>query len=54
MMIGGGACLVHSLLPFLFADTASRVVAQLHERMIVNRRAGGREVTTRDSSAAGS
>lgn len=37
-MLGGGvACLVHSLLPFLFVRTASRCIEQLHERMVLHR-----------------
>lgn len=39
-MLGGGiACLVHSLLPFLFVRTASRCIEQLHQRMVVHRSA---------------
>jgi hypothetical protein len=37
MLLGGLACFVHALLPFLFVRTASRCIAQLHERMVVNR-----------------
>jgi hypothetical protein len=38
-MIGAGiACLVHALLPFLFARTGSAAVAELNDRMVVNRR----------------
>jgi hypothetical protein len=38
-MIGGGlACLVHAVLPFLFAKTGSGVVADLSTRMIAGRR----------------
>lgn len=51
MMMGGGACLVHSVLPFLFADTASHVIAQLHQQMVVNRRAVGRTTAAHDGSA---
>lgn len=37
-MIGGGiACLLHGLLPFTFTRTGSRVIADLHGRMITNR-----------------
>ena len=32
------ACLVHGLLPFLFASTGSRQVRRLHEAMITHRR----------------
>jgi hypothetical protein len=38
-MIGAGiACLVHALLPFLFARTGSVAIAELNDRMVVNRR----------------
>lgn len=39
MLVGGVACLVHSLLPFLFVRTASRCIEQLHDRMVVHRAA---------------
>ena len=32
------ACLVHALLPFLFVKTGSAAIAELHDRMVVNRR----------------
>jgi hypothetical protein len=38
MILGGLACLVHGLLPFLFTTTGSRTIAALHERMVVSRR----------------
>ncbi|QHE91464.1 hypothetical protein PI93_021720 [Pandoraea fibrosis] len=31
------ACLVHALLPFLFAKTGSRIITRLHDRMVTNR-----------------
>jgi Family of unknown function (DUF6356) len=38
-MIGAGiACLVHALLPFLFVRTGSAAIAELNDRMLVNRR----------------
>jgi hypothetical protein len=37
LMAAGAACMVHSLLPFLFKTTASREIASLHSRMIANR-----------------
>jgi hypothetical protein len=38
-MIGAGvACLVHALLPFLFVRTGSSAIAELNDRMVVNRR----------------
>jgi len=38
MMFAGFACLVHGVLPFLFERTGSRAIAELNERMVVNRR----------------
>ena len=38
MILGGFACLVHGLLPFLFLRTGSNTIARLNERMVVNRR----------------
>lgn len=37
MLVGGTACLVHALLPFLFTHTGSATVTQLHHRMVINR-----------------
>lgn len=38
-MIGAGlACLVHAALPFLFVKTGSNAIAELHGRMVTNRR----------------
>jgi hypothetical protein len=38
MMFAGFACLVHGLLPFMFMRTGSRAIAELNDRMVVNRR----------------
>jgi hypothetical protein len=38
MVVGGVACLLHALLPFLCVTTASRTIARLHERMVVDRK----------------
>jgi Family of unknown function (DUF6356) len=38
MVCAGSACLIHGVLPFLFQDTASRTIAELHERMLLRRR----------------
>ena len=38
MVFAGIACLVHGVLPFLFMRTGSRAIAELNDRMIVNRR----------------
>lgn len=38
MLVGGLACLMHGIFPFLFTTTGSRRIASLHDRMIANRR----------------
>ena len=38
LIAGALACLVHALLPFLFVKTASVIIEELHERMVMNRR----------------
>lgn len=40
MVFAGIACLVHGVLPFLFVRTGSRAIAELNDRMLVNRRVG--------------
>ena len=37
MIVGGFACILHGLLPFLFVKTGSRQVSVLHDRMVTNR-----------------
>ena len=37
MVLGGIACLIHGLLPFLFVKTGSRQIGALHDIMVVNR-----------------
>ena len=37
MILGGCACLVHGLLPFLFVRTGSKQVSTLHQTMVTNR-----------------
>ena len=51
MILGGLACMVHAVLPFLCTTTGSRTVRRLHDRMVVNRvatparaNAGGQEL----------
>jgi hypothetical protein len=42
MAAGAGACLVHAVIPGLFTRTGSRIVGELHERMVLSRaRAAG-------------
>lgn len=38
MVLGGIACLIHGLLPFLFVKTGSAQISGLHETMVANRR----------------
>lgn len=38
LMTASLACLLHALLPFLFVQTGSRAITELHERMVVKRR----------------
>lgn len=37
MILGGLACLIHGLFPFLFKNTGSQAICRLHDRMVVNR-----------------
>ena len=37
MLLGGMACLVHAVLPFLCTSTGSRTIRTLHDRMVTNR-----------------
>jgi hypothetical protein len=45
MVLAGVACLVHAVLPFLFVRTGSRAIAELNDRMVVNRGARLRELS---------
>jgi hypothetical protein len=37
MILGGLACLVHAVLPFLCTTTGSQTIRRLHDRMVTNR-----------------
>lgn len=37
MFAGSIACLIHAFLPFLFVKSASSMIDELHDRMVVNR-----------------
>lgn len=37
MILGGIACMLHGIFPFLFVKTGSKQVETLHGRMVVNR-----------------
>lgn len=38
LFVAACACLIHAVAPALFARTASRIIAELHGRMVINRR----------------
>ncbi|MGB7654995.1 MAG: DUF6356 family protein [Novosphingobium sp.] len=38
MILGGFACLIHAVLPFLFVRTGSVQISTLHETMVTKRR----------------
>lgn len=37
MFIGAFACLLHTIFPFLFEKTGSKIINTLYDRMVVNR-----------------
>lgn len=37
MVLGGFACILHGILPFLFVKTGSKQIETLHGKMVVNR-----------------
>lgn len=37
MILGGFACLIHGIFPFLFVKTGSAQIGTLHERMVTSR-----------------
>ena len=45
MVLAGIACLVHAVLPFLFVRTGSRAIAELNDRMVVNRSVRLRDIS---------
>ena len=38
MLVGATACLLHGIFPFAFQKSGSRRIAELHDRMVANRR----------------
>lgn len=46
MLLGGAACIVHAVLPFVFISTGSNTVRRLYDRMVVARAAVRSETTT--------
>ena len=47
LFLGALACLVHALLPFLFVQTGSAIITDLHERMVTKRHRRDREAAQR-------
>ncbi len=41
LLLASLACFVHALLPFLFVKTGSRMITDLHDRMVTNRNRHG-------------
>ena len=41
LLLASLACFVHALLPFLFVKTGSRMITELHDRMVTNRHRHG-------------
>lgn len=37
MLLGGCACVLHGIFPFLFVKTGSKQITTLHGRMVTNR-----------------
>ena len=52
MILGGLACLVHGLLPFLFLRTGSNAIRALHTRMVTHRDRRANDNVLRDVTAA--
>ena len=52
MILGGLACLIHGLLPFLFVRTGSTAITALHARMVTHRRQDAAATTAAQSGAA--
>lgn len=48
MILGGLACMVHALLPFLFGHTGSRAIVDLNARMVTNRSGAQRSSSSID------
>lgn len=53
MILGGLACLVHGLLPFLFVRTGSATITALHTHMVTHRRQDPAAVASAQSGTAG-
>jgi hypothetical protein len=54
LLFAGIVCLVHAFLPFLFVRTGGQVIAELHDRMVVNRHRGAGAASRQDTRNVGS
>jgi hypothetical protein len=54
LLFAGIVCLVHAFLPFLFVRTGSQVIAELHDRMVVNRHRGAGAAARQNARNVGS
>jgi len=53
MVLAGLACMVHSLLPFLFVKTGSQTIELLYQHMVVRRRHPVAAKPAKDDALAG-
>ncbi len=53
LVLGGLACLIHGLLPFLFEKTGSSIITELHQRMVMHRGRRGPESAGTEAPGAG-
>lgn len=37
LFVAAFACLIHAIFPFLFVTTGSRMISEMHDRMVTNR-----------------
>ena len=53
MILGGLACMIHGLVPFLFVTTGSRTIKALHARCTSGARGGAPRAAVAPSAGAG-
>jgi hypothetical protein len=51
MLLGGLACLLHGIFPFLFVKTGSNTIRELHTRMVSHRNRHATAVATQPQPA---
>jgi hypothetical protein len=52
MWIGGAACLLHAIFPFVCTRTGSKCIAELNERMVRNRGRALAQIPPRTNAAS--